>query len=131
MKPGWNDIAYLRRDEERQGGGHYKIYLSFFAVDESNAKAPLAEPFYVDGIWAAKLDGAGSAAPGGPVGNWLWAMGWRNLPDTRRDNTGAKFQLESGGVRVAFRRGYPERKSRRDQTALDLVGQRRGLDRSA
>ena len=76
VKPGWNDIVYTPSGAMKnvKEGGHYKIYLSFFAVDESNAKVPLAEPFFVDGIRAEKLDDAGSTASGRPVCNWRWAM---------------------------------------------------------
>ncbi len=129
VKPGWNDIVYTLSGAMKnvKEGGHYKIYLSFFAVDESNAKVPLAEPFFVDGIWAEKLDGAGSAASGAPVGNWLWAMDDEGeLAGYDNDNTGAKFQPESGVVCQGSRSVavIPDGKAVETKLALDLVGQR-------
>jgi hypothetical protein len=77
--------------------GHYKIYLSFFAVDDGNAKIPLAEPFFVDGIWAQILDGDASSAASGLVGNWLWAMDDEaELAGYDNDNTGAKVRTGVG-----------------------------------
>ena len=130
VKPGWNDVVFKLSDAMKNAkeGGHYKIYLSFFAVNESNAKIALTEPFFVDGIWVDTLDSAGSAvSSGSPVGNWLWTMDDdAELGGYDNDNTGAKFRLESGVVcQGSHSVGVnPDGKAVETKLALDLVGER-------
>lgn len=129
VTPGWNDVVYKLSDAMKnvKEGGHYKIYLSFFAVDDQNAKVPLAEPFFVDGIWAQTLDGDISAIASGPVGDWLWTMDDEaELAGYENDNTGAVFELES---RIVYQGTHsvaviPDGKAVETKLALDLVGER-------
>lgn len=128
VAPGWNDVIYdlsgpMKNVKE---GGHYKIYLSFFTVDDQNAKIPLAEPFIVDGIWVQTKDSA-AVTDSGPIGDWLWAMDDEaELAGYENDNTGAKFELESkivcqGTHSVAV---IPDGKAIETKLALDLEGER-------
>jgi len=97
--PGWNDVVYKLSDgmKKVEEGGHYKLYFSFFAVDEGGAKIPLTESFFLDGIWLETLDGDAFASSGAPVGDWLWAMDDEaELAGYENDNTGAKFELDAG-----------------------------------
>lgn len=53
IEPGWNDIPFsiLGNMQKLKAEGKYKIYLAFIGyVDEE--KTPLADPFYIDGIYA-------------------------------------------------------------------------------
>lgn len=129
VAPGWNDVVYKLSDAMKnvKEDGHYKIYLSFFAVDDGNAKIPLAEPFFVDGIWAQILDGDASSAASGLVGNWLWTMeDEAELAGYDNDNTGARFELESGIVCQGLRSAQviPDGKAVETKLALDLAGER-------
>ena len=129
VTPGWNDVVYKLSDPMKnvKEGGHYKIYLSFFAVDDANAKIPLAEPFFVDGIWAQVLGEDTAAATDGPVGDWLWTMDDESeVAGYENDNTGAVFELEPGIVCQGTRSVavIPDGKAVETKLALDLVGER-------
>lgn len=127
--PGWNDVVYKLSDgmKKVKEGGHYKLYFSFFAVDEGGAKIPLTESFFLDGIWLETLDGDASASSGAPVGDWLWAMDDEaELAGYENDNTGAKFELDAGIVCQGLRSVavIPDGKAIETKLALDLTGER-------
>lgn len=129
VSPGWNDIVYKLSDPMKnvKEGGHYKIYLSFFTVDDANAKIALTEPFFVDGIWAQVLGDSASATTNGPIGDWLWTMDDESeLAGYENDNTGAVFELESRIVYQGIRSAavIPDGKAVETKLALDLVGER-------
>ena len=128
VKPGWNEITYVLCDAMKnvKSSGRYKLYFSFFRVDESKEKVALAETFYLDAIGLATLD----AAPLPPIAvSGEFAAAWtfdyeRALVGYGNDNTGTVFEIDQtityeDKCSVAV---IPSGSAAETKLALDLAG---------
>ena len=128
LTPGWNEITYVLSDAMRnvKGNGGYKLYFSFFKVDQDKAKVALADTFYVDGISLATLE-ALSLPPIAVDGEIAaaWTVDYeRALVGYENDGTGAVFEIDptvtyEGNCAVAI---IPSGTSAETKLALDLAG---------